>query len=249
MARDFSTVGIVFALEIEARGLKQVLAHSRRVRAKYETQSAWQVGTIRVLMTVGGIGREKCAKATESLIDSGARWIVDAGYVAALDGKAQVGDVVVADRLLLRDGVGEALVCDDTLVAAVPPSGRMGYSVWRSALATCDAMILSADAKREVYAATGAAALDMECYAAAEVCKRRGVPLVAIKGVSDTASEDLPDEIRTLAEIESGFEEFAFVLLRPHLWPTLLRIRGNVLKASDNLGDVLGMMLLRLSGS
>lgn len=249
MAYDFSTVGIVFAMEIEARGLRQVLAQSRRVHAKYETQTAWQVGTTRVLMTIGGVGRELCARATNNLIDSGARWIINAGYVAALDGKAKVGDVVVASKTLLRSGEREPIACDEGLVAAVPPSGRLGYSIWRSDVATCDAVVLAAADKREVYASTNAAALDMECYAAAEACRSRAVSFAAIKGVSDTAVDDLPEDIIPLLEKESLTASASFVLPRPHLWPALLRIRRNSLKASDNLGDVLGMVLLRLSGT
>ena len=244
---QFSSIGIVCALEVETRGLKHVLSHSRRVQSKQSSYTAWQLGRVRVTTVVSGIGRANSAAATEALIDAGARTIINAGFAAALDGKAQIGDVVVANRILSSDPKCEPFVCDRSLSAAIPPSGSLGYSVWQSDVITSDKLILDPEEKRLIYASTGAAALDMECYAAAQECDYRRVPFLSIKAVSDTASEDLPRELVELVDIHGNAGQLAFILKHPPIWLRLWRIRKHALKASDNLGDALGMMLLRLS--
>ena len=244
---EYGSIGIVFAMEVESRGLKQVLAHSRRVQSKHSAQIAWQLGTLRIAAAISGMGHAKSAAATEGLIDAGARTIINAGFDAALDGKAEVGDVVVVNRVLRSGVTCEPLVCDHSLSAAIPPSGSLGYSVWQSDVITSDKMILDPEEKRLIYATTGAAALDMECYAAAQSCEHLGIPFLCIKAVSDTAAEDLPHELTELVEIQSTMGQLAFTLMRPKLWVRLWRIRRHALKASDNLGDALGWILLRLS--
>ena len=247
-ANEFMSIGIVFAMEIESQGLKRVLAHTRRVQSKYPTQGSWQLGRIRITSAISGIGRAKCAATTEALINAGARTIINAGFAAALDDKAQVGDVIVVNRVLCADHEGPILSCDGDLTTAIPPSGSLGYNVWQSDVVTYDRIVLASEEKRAIYAATGAAALDMECHAAADLCTRKAVRFLSIKAVSDTAFEELPPELGELTEMRPGPGQLLFILKHPVLWGALWRLRKHGLKASENLGDALGMMLLRLSG-
>lgn len=244
---EFTSIGIVFAMDIESRGLKNVLSHSRRVRTKHSAHVTWQLGTVRVTAAVSGIGHANSADATAALIDIGARTIINAGFAASLDGKAAVGDVVVVDNVLMADTPSSRMPCDHRLCAALPPSGSLGYGIWKSDIVTTDTMILAPEEKRLMYASTGAAALDMECYAAAQTCNSLGIPFMSVKAVSDTSSDDLPIELRELLKLHSSIGQALFVVKRPTTWRRLWRLRKHAVKASDNLGDALGMMLLRLS--
>ncbi len=239
-------LGIVFALEVETRGLRRVLSHSIRARGPTPAQTVWRVGGAEVIMEVAGVGRQRARLAANRLVSQGAKWIACAGFAAALDEKARAGDVVVADSVCPLSSPENALRCSQSLSAAIPPSGRLGYSVWRSDFVTTDSMVLKAEAKRAIYAETRAAALDMESSAVGEVCVHRGVPFIVIKGISDTAGQDLPDEVEGLANSKSWADRAVIVLGRPDLWRELWRLRKNALTAAENLGDVLGMMLLRL---
>jgi adenosylhomocysteine nucleosidase len=245
-SRRRGILGIVFALELEARGFRRVMSHAQRAQVPVPGQSAWRVGGAEVIMEIGGIGRECARQAADRLISQGAKWIASAGFAAALDEKARAGDVVVADSVSHLGSPESALQCSPSLSAAIPPSGRLGYSVWRSDFVTSDSMILRAATKRDIYAQTRAATLDMESCAVGEVCSGRDVPFIVVKGISDTADRDLPDEVETLANAAGWVDRAGFLLSRPHLWGDLWRLRKNALTASDNLGDVLGTMLLRL---
>lgn len=245
-SRERGILGIVFALEVEARGLRRVLSHAQRAQVPVPGQSAWRVGGAQVIVEIGDMGRQCARQAANRLVDQGAKWIACAGFAAALDEKARAGDVVVADSVCHLGSHESKLPCCPSLLAAVPPSGRLGYSIWRSDFVTSDSMILRASMKRDIYAQTRAATLDMESSAVGEVCSKRGVPFIVVKGISDTADQDLPDEVEALATAAGWADRVGLLLGRPHLWRDLWRLRKNALKASDNLGDVIGMMLLRL---
>lgn len=240
-------IGIVFALQREARGLEKVLAESHTLAYKVKGQFSWSVGHANVMITVSGVGREQCARATENLLEAGAQWIICAGYAAALDPEARVGDVCVANRVLLNNRTSAPpLECSRELMSAVPPSQAFGFRTRWCEIATGDFVVCTPQEKTEAYRATGAAVLDMESYAAAEVCARRGVPFAAVRSISDTADQELPAAIRRLSELDSSFKQAFFSLARPALWPSLARLSANAKVAAMNLGDVLGLMLLRL---
>lgn len=238
-------LGVVFALDLESRGLRRVLSHSQRVRCA-PGQAAWHVGGAAVVIEIGGVGREPARLAANRLIDQGAKWIVCAGFAAALDEKARAGDVVVGAGVCHLASPQITHKCSPSLAAAIPPSGRLGYSIWRSDFVTADSVILTAEKKRDIYAQTRCAALDMESSAVGEVCAKRDVPFLVVKGITDTADQDLPEEVGALVQPAGWADRASLILGRPGLWRRLWRLRKNALTASDNLGDVLGTMFLRL---
>lgn len=237
-------LGIVFALPQEERGFRQVLSESHLSSRKRGRQEVWFVGNVEATVEISGIGRDLCAEATERLIDRGAQWIVSAGFAAALDKDLTVGDIVVANRVLLSES--PPITGDDTLTEAVPPSGTLGYAIRRCDLVTSDAVVCKSSDKRRIRTHTGAGALDMESYAAAQVCRRRDVPFSAIRSISDTADQDIPQDISQLVSMESPLKRAGFILTRPLLWKQMLTLRSQAQSAATNLGDVLGIMLLRL---
>ena len=237
-------LGIVFALRAEERGFRHVLAQSRLHAARDESHHRWRVGSVCLSVEIAGIGRRNCAAATDRLIAGGARWIVCAGFAGALNEDLKVGDVIIADTVLSEGG--EPIGCSRGLLEAVPPSGTLGYSIYTGKLLTVDHIVTTAGEKSHIRARTEAHAIDMESYAAAEVCRRRGVPFLAIRSITDTAHEDLCPSVGVLASGLRPIAKAAHVLTRPLDWPALLRLRKNAALAANNLGDVLGVMLLRI---
>ena len=92
---------------------------------------------------------------------------------------------------------------------------------------------------------TGAFAVDMEAYYLSAVCRKRGIPFAAVKCVSDDATCDLPGLAEGLPELH-WIRLVGRVLSSPSSWPGMLRLLNGCRVASRNLGDVLGLALLRL---
>ena len=244
--RHLRKIGIVFALEAEKQGLERVLSQSYTMLHSIKNQLSWKIGNVELITTISGIGRKKCADATESLIHSGAKCIICAGYSAALSPDANVGDVVVANRIHLLDKSAQILNNDPRLLKVVPPSDTFEFRIRWCDFICCDSIVCSSLEKTQIHRATSASALDMESYGAAEVCHNAGIPFLAIRSISDTSDQDLPPEVCTLASLESKTQQILYALSQPGIWLKLMRLSKQTKTASQNLGDVLGLILLRL---
>ena len=90
----------------------------------------------------------------------------------------------------------------------------------------------------ETYAAS---LVDMEAAAIARLAAARGIPFYAIKGVSDSLNDPLPDFNPFLAP--NGRLRTArftlYALLHPRYWPALARMGENSKKAARAIRDVL----------
>ncbi|MCE5197940.1 MAG: hypothetical protein ABFD54_18055 [Armatimonadota bacterium] len=242
-------LGVLFALEMEQRALERVLAESRSWSRKRDGEMGWTFGSLEVSAIVSGVGRERCAAAAERLVRRGVHRLVCAGFAAGLDPTLSVGDVVVARRVLLaHDNSGESIASDQGLLSVLPPMGSMNIHIQPCDIATSDHIVCASEEKNRLHQATGAGALDMESYGAAEVCRAGRVPFAVIRSISDAANEDIPQDVADFLSLEAALDRVVFILSKPGIWRTLLRLRGQADTAAENLGDVLGMMLLRMMG-
>lgn len=240
------TVGIVFALPQEQRGLERVLLQSNSNFYRSGNLQTWHLGKLTLLVSIGGVGRKQCAQATQELLEAGAQWVISSGFAAALDPSMHIGDIIVADRVLSEDDNEESIACDQRLIRIIPPSGKLGFVIRRGSLVSWDSVVCTAAEKSRIHRETGAAALDMESYAAGQVCSCAGIPFTVVRSISDTANENLPKVIRGLATTPGKFRSGMILMSNPQVWLPLLKLRRQVKQASTNLGEVLGLMLLRL---
>ena len=95
--------------------------------------------------------------------------------------------------------------------------------------------------KLRLASAYPAALVDMEAAAIARLAQMRNIPFYCTKGVSDGCNDDLPDFNRFIGP--GGQLQLArftlFALLRPRLWPSLMRMGENSSKASRAIADQL----------
>lgn len=237
----------MFALHDEERGLRNALAESRSCLRHLDGYDVWRIGGTEALVVVGGMGRKRCVQAVHELIRAGAQWIASAGFAGGLDPVAGVGDVIVANRILSYADPSDVLESDPRLLPAVPPSGRFGFVIRHADLVTVDTVVCAAAEKAAIYRSTGAAAMDMESHAAAQECRRAGIPFIAVRSISDGADENLPEITPALTTAGNTLRRLALLCSDPGVWFQLARLRAQARTAGDNLGDVLALMLLRLA--
>jgi nucleoside phosphorylase len=239
-------IGILFALGDEKRGLERVLVESRVPGYPENGITTYLTRRAEVLLLVGGVGRERAACAAQRLLDAGAQLLICAGFAAALDPCAGVGDVLVGNNVFLFGSDADPVACSHSIRALLPPSRTFGFPIRLCNLATGDRIASSPQEKSEIFDATGAAVYDMETYAAAQACSERGIPFAAIRGVSDMAAQRIPRVVEDLIEAQNGFARAFLVARTPTAWFSLLKLRKQASIATNHLGDVLGTMLIRI---
>ncbi len=123
-----------------------------------------------------GMGLEASATATDTLLArSRPEWLLSGGFAGALDSRLQLGDVILAENFTAP-----------SLWERVPPNAHRGKLVSRARPAEL------VPEKATLFRETGALAVDMETEAIAAACQRAGVPMLAIRAISDRADQPLP---------------------------------------------------------
>jgi adenosylhomocysteine nucleosidase len=83
--------------------------------------------------------------------------------------------------------------------------------------------------------------VDMEAAIVARLAEMRGVPLVCIKGVSDSAAANLPD-LNPFIDPRGKMRMAAFlahVAFRPQYWSSLIHLGKNSAQAADAMRDLI----------
>jgi adenosylhomocysteine nucleosidase len=234
-------VGIVFALGAESGGTEDLLSATFTTKGDGFIARQGLLAGRRVVVLRAGAGREAAARGTQALIRGHQpAWVVSAGFAGALRENLRRGDIVMADEIL--DISGRRLSIDLKAEAAA------GVHVGR--LLTVDKIIRDPKEKRSLGEIHQALAVDMESWAVGEVCRQDKVRFLAIRVVSDTIDDFLPEDLdRLIAQPTTArlLGSVAGTLMRrPSSIKDMWRLREEALVASDRLATFLGGVVERL---
>jgi adenosylhomocysteine nucleosidase len=221
-------VGIVCALRSEAR-------HLGRIASPPATVQPLADGNLWVL---SGAGQGAAAAGARALLSAGADALLSFGLAGGLDPGLSAGRIVVPAEILAPDGTVSG--CDaswrEQLAAALAGHAPVG-----GRLASVVAPLASAAAKRALFAASGACAVDMESAAIARVAHSSGVPCAVVRVVVDRVGDPVPAAV--LAAMDAAGEvspwRLCGLLLRePGQLGALLRLARNFILAGRSLRTV-----------
>ena len=226
-------IGIVSALAAEARTLGQAARHGAELRQLADG----------ALLAVSGMGGTAAAAAARRLVLAGATALASFGMAGGLDPTLICGTVLLPEEVVSVEGVKSAAGAAMTsphwrqrLRAALPAS----CIAWGGRLLTSDRPIARPAAKSDAWRSTGAAAVDMESGAIAQVAGQAGLPFVALRVVVDTAADELPKAV--LAASSGGQVRvgrlLAGLLLAPRDIGALIRLSARYRIASGTLAAV-----------
>lgn len=164
---DPLSILITFARPEESKAVFRRLEERRPTEVGAFPGCTARLGNVRVFCVHTGIGAGAVKHLLPALLQ---RWnpgmVLGAGYAGALDPALTVGDVILDDRTHGIEGPRRIVSRHDPLETV--------------------------EAKAAVFRETGARAVDMETEATAACCASFGVPMMAIRSISDTAAEPLP---------------------------------------------------------
>jgi adenosylhomocysteine nucleosidase len=176
-------VGVVAALAAEARTLGSAVRRP-------DGLSSLSDGT---LLAVSGMGSILASAAARRLVDAGALALLSFGFAGGLDPTLSAGSVVLPTEIISGDGARFLTVEEwrEQLRLAIAKQ----RPVTTGKLLSSRQPIGSVADKARAFRETGAAAVDMESLAVAEVAAAHRVPFVAVRVIVDTAADALPRAI------------------------------------------------------
>jgi adenosylhomocysteine nucleosidase len=221
--------GILCATPEELAAVRSRLGLAGDPRIHGPTQ-VWTDGD--VVLAQCGIGKVNAAAAATLLLTAyRVEALIFSGVAGGLDPDLEVGTVLLAERLAIHDfgyvadgrftptASGIIPIGAPTLTAPPPVSpavaanlrrlaqtaqAKLAHPVRLGGVVTADYFLNCAATRKDLRAAFGADAIDMESGAVAQVAEAWGVPLYVIRTLSDLAGEDSHLTYPQMVEMASG---------------------------------------------
>jgi adenosylhomocysteine nucleosidase len=209
-----------------------------RSKIGFVTGLTAELALLKGMAVMGGVGGgtpEGAGDAAAHLVDAGAEALISFGLAGGLDPALPAGAVLVPGVVI--EGT-DTHICDPGLLA------------WLGGV-TCTAMLggagvaVTASDKANLFAATGAAAIDLESGALARIAAARGVPFAVLRAVCDPAGRNLPPAALVALNAKGrigAFRVLGAVLRAPGQVPALLRLAGDAAAARRALQARLVML-------
>ncbi len=161
--------------------------------------------------------------------------VISAGFGGGLSPDTRVGDLVIG-RNYTDPGLLEKL--------SGSPGWRLGD------LYTAEAIVETSAEKLRLGAETSSMVADLETSHLAEICQRRGIPLVSVRCISDAAGDDMPVPADVLMNPLTGRPEplalFRHLVSKPSCVPAFNALLRNAKTAQLTLAKGLDQVVSTL---
>ena len=196
-------IGIIAALDEEIDTIKDLMTDIS-VKQIYELQ--FITGKIKEknsILVKCGVGKVNAARTTQILIDNfDIEYVINVGTAGGLDTKIDVGDIVIAEKLVQHDfdvtaagrekgyitDTGRYFYSDKNLIEKAKIAIQEideDFKQFIGTIATGDIFVQNVNLKNEIIKEFNADCVEMEGAAIAQVCALDKVPFIVIRAISD----------------------------------------------------------------
>jgi len=236
------SVGVVAAMPQEIAPLLRRVARYSKERTAGCNLYRFEMAGVPVALIESGMGPKHAAAATAALIANAAPGcLLNFGFAGGVLPGTGVGDLVLAERVLyLKEGrLNEVPQPDPRLnrlvaeaLAAAPLKLQQGTFVTAAVITNKATLtgLLEAGIRHPM--------LEMETAALLQVAAGAGIPVVALRGVSDAAGEELGFSLEEFCDNElriSVPRVLKTIARKPWIIPQLIRLSGNTKCAGESL--------------
>jgi len=232
----------------------------RRLKGlKREKRDGFQLyrGTLNgteLMLIESGMGPQHAAAATRKLIElASPRALLNFGFGGGVLPGLAVGDLVLAERVFLleKGELSEAPAPDTALSGLVLQACESGnLSLRRGAFITAAAIMNKEKVAAAWQGRIPHPVLEMETAAVLREGARAGIPVVAVRGISDAADEELDFSLEEFCDRElriSPLRVLACIARKPRIIPQLMRLAANSNKAGLKLAAGVELALKTLA--
>lgn len=237
-------LGLIAAMPQEIAPLLRRVGKCRKDREGGFDLYRFEVRGAPVCLIESGMGPLQARAATEALIKVAApSLILNFGFAGGVLPDLAVGDLVFADRVLRL----ERGVLTQAPAPAAPPAALLRDRGGAPTLSVKSGTFITAAAimnKKEVAAlldsAVHHAVLEMETAAVLEAAAAKGIPALALRGVSDAAGEELGFSLEEFCDDRlriSVPRVLGCLLRKPWIAPQLVRLGANARRTGERLAE------------
>lgn len=241
---------ILTAAEMEIRSLKRA-SRAKKVRGtgKFRIFNGNYFDN-ELMVVVTGMGKQNAVEASQLAFENYEfDAVINVGFAGAIRSGLKIGDVVICrscgiagDPEVSSRMAANTVKSDEHLLQAVRRLKDYDRKLMEGDCLTVPWIVTESAEKRKLGRSSDADVVDVEGYWFAEAADRQRLPFVAIKSISDTLEEEIPD-FNFLLEgnipLLQKFISYASILLRPSGFRAVLRMYKNCAKAEKNLADLL----------
>ena len=231
-------IGITFALPAESAEMMRKAAGTRTRRENRTVVTFARISGREIAISHTGVGQNHCRPAVESFLEMTAPQVmISSGFAGSISGNLDVGDVVVAENF------SDPVLADEVI--------QKIHRVRRVKLVTVDKMVDSGSDRAGIAREHSADAIDMETETIADVCRRRAVPMLSLRIVSDSPAAPFPAPGEILFDVEHQKTNFArllpYLVTHPSAIGRLIRFTRQIVEVRASLADALIEVVTKLS--
>ena len=198
-------IGIIVAMKEELIEIEKILEDVKSEQKYDLTFFKGKIYNKNIILVESGVGKVNASRVAQILIDNyKVDSILNVGAAGALDPDLNIGDIVIAEKLIQHDfditafnhdkgyitGVGDYIECDKSLVEDIFNSAidieDEAFKVEKGIIATGDIFCTDINMKDKIYVKFHAKCVEMEGAAIAQVCYLDRVPFLVIRSISDS---------------------------------------------------------------
>jgi nucleoside phosphorylase len=185
------------------------------------------------VITCSGTGPENAAKASQRLIDKGAKKLISWGCAAALKANLHSGDLVIP-QTLLTERHEELTIASPWLNDVLDQLSSL--NPFTGSLVESSSIVAESLNKKSIHQQTRAIAVDMESIAIVKIAIQNSLPVLVIRCIADPLNMNLPKAVSYALNDQGDVilvKLLWFLLTHPNELPGLIKL-GLHFKAAKN---------------
>lgn len=196
-------IGIIAAMNEEIASIKKLMTDIS-IEEIYELQFIkGSINKNKVVLVKSGVGKVNAARTTQILIDNfDLEYIINVGTAGGLNEEINIGDIVIADKLVQHDfditagghekgyitNTGKYFYSDKNLIEKtkkIMKEMNGDFNQFIATIATGDIFVQDIQVKDKIKKDFNADCTEMEGAAIAQVCSLNSIPFIVIRAISD----------------------------------------------------------------
>jgi len=226
-------IAITFALATESSEFLRRLGNKSRAKRNGISIVRGTIGHRSIEVIHTGVGEKICTERIAKFLENELfDFLISAGFAGSLNHELQVNDLLVAKNFSTID---------------LKHASLSNVSIYAANMLTVPALIDSNEERERIARESRASAVDMETEFIARACTAHGIPLLALRVITDTPTQPFPAPANVLFDIQQQRTHIAvlarFFLTHPKRVPGLVHFARRVARARKILASALNTVV------